>query len=78
MVLMDIQMPVLGGIDATKIIRQSEPASLHTPIIALTANALKGQAEEYLAAGMDHCLTKPIDTQALYQIIKRYSESGSV
>lgn len=56
-VLMDIQMPVMDGMEATRIIR--EELNLDVPIIALTANALKGNREKYLAAGMNEFLAKP-------------------
>ncbi len=71
LVLMDIQMPVMDGIDAAKTIRQLE-ASEHrkrTPIVALTANALTHQIQEYLAAGMDGHVAKPIEIAKLYEAI---------
>jgi signal transduction histidine kinase/ActR/RegA family two-component response regulator len=71
-ILMDIQMPVLGGLDTTLIIREKEKNGIRTPIVALTANALKGQSDEYFSAGMDHYLTKPIDTGSLYELIEKY------
>ncbi|MBD1396171.1 PAS domain S-box protein [Pontibacter sp. JH31] len=69
-VLMDIQMPLLSGIDATLQIRDlqdSRKASI--PIIALTANALKGDAEKYLQAGMNDYLSKPFDEGVLFNKI---------
>jgi len=68
LILMDIQMPVLNGFDATRKIRILEAASKRdrrVPIIALTANALKGDEEKCLEAGMDGYLTKPIHRQKL-------------
>ncbi len=70
LILMDIQMPEMGGIEATKLIRlMQEPKKRNIPIIALTANALKGDAENYLAAGMNDYLSKPFDEIQLYKKI---------
>jgi len=63
LILMDVQMPVLGGMDATRAIRAAEAASPQTrrvPIVALTARAMKGDREECLAAGMDDYVSKPV------------------
>jgi signal transduction histidine kinase/CheY-like chemotaxis protein len=78
LILMDIQMPVMGGIDATKEILKYEKENglPHIPIIALTANALQGDREKYLKAGMDEYLSKPIDVQQLEEMIKRFGWSG--
>jgi len=75
LVLMDIQMPVLNGLDATRKIREVEAASgrnNRTPIIALTASALKGDEEKCLAAGMDGYLAKPIRRRQLIQAVDRW------
>jgi signal transduction histidine kinase/CheY-like chemotaxis protein len=66
-ILMDIQMPVMSGMEATKIILERFPESDRPPIIAITANAMPGDKERYLAAGMVDYLPKPIrfkDVQA--------------
>lgn len=65
MVFMDVQMPVLDGIDTTKIIRMLSADRARVPIIAMTANAMKEDAERCYAAGMDDYLAKPIKTQSL-------------
>ncbi len=73
LVLMDIQMPEMDGIAATRIIRSmSASAKASTPIIALTANAMKGDEEQYLAAGMNGYLTKPIDSASLISTLQRW------
>ena len=70
---MDVQMPEMDGIAATHAIRQKEQVTgMHVPIVALTANAMKGDREAYLAAGMDDYLTKPIRFSELDEILERY------
>ena len=76
--LMDLQMPELGGLDATKEIRRREAASnggRHLPIIAMTANAMTGDRELCLAAGMDDYISKPIRAADLLALISQVSES---
>jgi CheY-like chemotaxis protein len=65
-VLMDIQMPILDGVQATKRIRELPPPKNAVAIIALTAHAMAGAKEEYLAAQMDDYLSKPIDDVELF------------
>jgi two-component system, sensor histidine kinase and response regulator len=70
-VLMDIQMPEMGGIEATLAIREREAADgRHTRIVAMTAHAMAGDRERYLASGMDGYLSKPIDQRTLYAAVE--------
>ena len=72
LILMDIQMPEMGGVEATNAIREKERATGgRTPIIALTAHAMKGDREKYLRAGMDGYVSKPIRRQELYDAIEQ-------
>jgi signal transduction histidine kinase/CheY-like chemotaxis protein len=73
-IFMDIQMPVMGGIEATKEIIRFENVNKkkHIPIIALTANALQGDREKYLEAGMDNYASKPIDLVHINQLLLEY------
>ena len=75
LILMDINMPVMNGIDATK--KLVEDYNIQTPIVALTANALEGDKERFLSAGMADYLTKPIDIKAFETILLKYSNKVS-
>ena len=70
-VLMDAQMPVMDGYEATRKIRKN-PSFKKLPIIAMTANALKGDREKCLAAGMNDYISKPIDPKQLYSVLKQW------
>jgi CheY-like chemotaxis protein len=71
LVLMDIQMPELNGLDATRQIRALEEGST-VPIVALTANAFSSNRDQCLAAGMNDFLAKPVFPDALYQLLARH------
>ena len=76
LVLMDVQMPVMDGLAATRAIRaQQASQGAHTPIIALTANAMPQERELCLAAGMDDFLPKPFSTYQLHQLLARWLET---
>jgi CheY-like chemotaxis protein len=69
LVLMDVQMPGMDGVSATRAIRSLSGACSGIPIIALTANAMASEREQYLAAGMNDCVTKPIRPAELFRTI---------
>ena len=73
LVLMDVQMPVMNGVDATLAIRAWEQAAraTPTPILALTANVIRRQIDDYLAAGMDGFVAKPIEAAALFAALEK-------
>jgi CheY-like chemotaxis protein len=71
LILMDVQMPEMDGFSATMAIREWEAAQgRRTPIVAMTAHAMKGDRERCLAAGMDHYISKPIRSQELFAAIE--------
>ena len=80
LVFMDIQMPVMDGIEAThEILDYEEDEELsHVPIVALTANALKGDRERFMSEGMDEYITKPIETSELLYILNKFLSDKAV
>jgi osomolarity two-component system sensor histidine kinase TcsA len=72
LILMDVSMPVLDGVGATKEIRSS---GSQIPIIAMTANALKGDAERFIGAGMSDYIPKPVDRQLLVSLLVKWLDS---
>ncbi|MBK8232532.1 MAG: response regulator [Candidatus Eisenbacteria bacterium] len=77
LILMDLQMPVMDGFEATSNIRKAEAETgRHTPIVALTAHAMKGDRERCLLSGMDEYVTKPIKPSLLYATIDALLVAG--
>jgi signal transduction histidine kinase/CheY-like chemotaxis protein/HPt (histidine-containing phosphotransfer) domain-containing protein len=76
-VLMDCQMPVMDGYTATRIRRQKEVGSKHVPIIAMTANAMAGDREKCLKAGMDDYMSKPLNRSLLEQTLRKWLPPGA-
>lgn len=72
LVLMDCHMPELDGYEATRRIRLAENAQQRTPILAMTANAMAGDAEKCLAAGMDDFIAKPVRLPVLDEFLRKW------
>jgi CheY-like chemotaxis protein len=79
LVFMDCQMPEMDGYEATARIRQSEQDSgKHLPIIAMTANAMQGDREKCLSAGMDDYIAKPIRREAITEMLQKWAPKSRV
>ena len=78
LILMDCQMPVLDGYEATREIRKRESGGRRIPIIACTAHAMKDHDLECKAAGMDDCITKPLDRERLKWCLERYLDDDAL
>jgi CheY-like chemotaxis protein len=72
-ILMDIQMPVINGIQATKEIRAGGYGETNIPIVALTAYAMSGDREKFLQAGMDDYIPKPVSREDLIQKVEKHT-----
>jgi len=76
-IFMDIQMPELDGVETTRVIRSTiKNSNREVPIVALTAHAMKGDRERFLAAGMDDYLAKPIEMESLVKVLLRLRGTG--
>ncbi len=73
LIFMDVQMPIMDGLEATRMIREDEGINQHTPIIAMTAYALQGDSQRCLEAGMDDYVSKPLDTRRLIQVMRKWA-----
>jgi len=78
LVLMDVHMPRMNGLEATAQIRSREGSERHTPILGLTANAMAGDRERFLAAGMDDYLSKPVKIDQLLGAIRKWAPKTGV
>ncbi|HEX7400812.1 MAG TPA: response regulator, partial [candidate division Zixibacteria bacterium] len=78
LVFMDVQMPEMDGLEATKAIRQMEGARQHTPIIAMTAHVMKGDQERCLEVGMDDYVSKPIEPETVFKVIEKWINPSGI
>ena len=76
LVLMDIQLPDIDGVEALRRLREGERTA-QIPVLALTAQAMEGDRERFLAAGFDGYLSKPVDVPELIATVRRYCDGGT-
>ena len=76
LIFMDIHMPGISGLEATRRIRSFEPEDRRTPIIAVTALAFAEERKQFLEAGLDDCVIKPLDEQSLWQVVDYWEKRG--
>ena len=77
LVLMDCQMPEMDGYEATQVIRADLKKSAETlPILAMTANAMQGDSERCLAAGMNDYISKPVDRETLFAVLSKWLKTS--
>lgn len=77
LILMDVQMPEMDGLEATRVVRlQEQETGGHIPIIALTAHAMKGDRDRCIEAGMDDYLTKPVEPKVMHEMVARWSQGS--
>ena len=76
LVLMDIQMPDMDGIEALRRLRMDERTAA-IPVLAVTAQAMRGDRERFIAAGFDGYLSKPIDVDELLETVRQHCEGGA-
>ena len=69
LILMDVQMPNINGMEATRVLREND---IKIPIVVVTANAMKGDDEKCFQAGANDYLTKPVDIQKMMEVMKKY------
>ena len=70
LIVLDLNLPEMDGLEATTRIREMEQGKAHVPIIAITAHAMKGDREQFLASGMDSYVSKPIRPEVLFDTIE--------
>ena len=76
LILMDISMPVMSGIEATRMLRKSSPDVASVKIVALTAHAMESARQECMDAGCDDFATKPVDFNGLVALIEKYKQAA--